>query len=90
MINREFSVGALHGWHGALFGLAASLVFLGCSWQDLRPAVGASSAFWFLLALASTVGVIWLGVGARIWEGALLGVTFFCLEIWLIQRWWRR
>jgi len=59
--------------------------------QVVGPGLGMlSSAFWFLLALASTISVIWLGVGARIWLGALLGVAVFCLEIWLIQRWWRR
>jgi hypothetical protein len=91
MIPQSFSVGALHGWRGVLLGLAASSVFLFAGWQDVGPGIGmTSSAFWFLLALTSTGGGIWLGIGARIWGGALLGVAFFCLETWLVRRWWRR
>ena len=90
MVPREFSVGVLHGWHGVLFGLLASVLFMVCGWQDVGPGLGmTSSAFWFLLALISTGSVIWLGIGAWIWGGALLGVAFFCLELWLIRRWWR-
>jgi hypothetical protein len=80
----------LNGWNGVLLGLAASLVFLVSGWQDVRGKVGLGSAFWFLLTLISTGGVIWLGVGSRIWGGMLLGITVFCLEIWLILRWWRK
>lgn len=59
--------------------------------QVVGPRFGVlSSAFWFLLALASTGSVIWLGIVARIWGGALLGAAFFCLEVWLIWRWWRQ
>ena len=87
----EFSVGVLHGWRGVLLGLAASSVFLFAGWQDVGPGPDlTSSAFWFFLALTLTGGVIWLGIGAGIWGGALLGVAFFCLEIWLIRRWWQR
>jgi membrane associated rhomboid family serine protease len=86
----DYSVGVLHGWHGVLLGLLASLVFLVSGRQDLRLRFGIGSAFWFLLAVLSSGGVIWLGIGARIWGGALLGVMFFCLEVWLIRRWWRQ
>ena len=90
-VPSEYSVGVLHGWHGVLLGLLGSVVFLVSGWQDVGPGVGmASSAFWLLLALVSAGGVIWLGIGARIWGGALLGVMFFCLEVWLIRRWWRQ
>ena len=90
MSPHEFSVGALHGWHGVLLGLAASAVFLVSGWQDVGPGIGTiSSGFWFLLALVSAGGVIWLGIGARIWGGVLLGVAFFCLEAWLTWRWLR-
>jgi Flp pilus assembly protein TadB len=81
----------LHGWHGILLGLLGSVVFLISGRQDVGPGIGmSSSAFWFFLALLSTLGVIWLGIGARIWTGALLGLTFFCLEFWLIRRWRRQ
>jgi hypothetical protein len=91
MALQEFSVGVLHGWRGVMLGLLGSVVFLISGWQDVGPGVGmVSSAFWFLLALVSTTCVIWLGVGARIWGGASLGVAFFCLEVWLVRRWWRR
>ena len=87
----EFSVGVLHGWRGVLLGLLGSVVFLIGGWQDVGPGLGTTiSAFWFLLALISTGGVIWLGIGARIWGGALLGTLLFVLEVWLIQHWWRR
>jgi hypothetical protein len=90
MTPESFSVGVLHGLHGVLLGLLGSVVFLVCGWQDVGPGLGKiSSAFWFLLALATTGGVIWLGIGAKIWGGALFGVAFFCLELWLIRRWWR-
>lgn len=90
-MSHEFSVDVLHGWHGILFGLATSLVFLECGRQDVGPGLGmTSSAFWFLLALAFAGGVISLGAEARIWGGVLLGVAFLCLEVWLIRRWWRR
>jgi len=59
--------------------------------QVVGPRFGVvSSAFWFLLALAFTGGVIWLGIGARIWTGALLGAAVFSLEVWLIWRWWQQ
>lgn len=91
MTGNEFSVGVLHGWSGVLLGLLGSLVLLVAGRQDVGPGIGmTSSAFWFLLALASTGCVIWLGIGARIWGGALLGIAVFCLEAWLIQRWWRQ
>src|SRR5579864_6736286 len=91
MTRQEFSVGVLHGWHGIVLGLLGSIVFLISGWQDVGPVIGMiSSAFWFFLALLSTLGVIWLGIGARIWAGALLGLTFFCLESWLISRWRRQ
>lgn len=87
----EFSVGALHGWHGVLLGLATSLVLLLAGWQDVGKKFGmASSAFWFVVGLIFSGGVIWLGIGARIWGGMLLGIAVFCLEVWLILRWWRR
>ncbi len=61
------------------------------SQQVVGPGLGvASSAFWFLPALILSGGVIWLGIGARIWGGAVLGATFFCLEVWLITCWWRQ
>lgn len=86
----NFSIGGLHGWHGALLGLAGSLVFLVAGRQDVRPGIGMiSSAFWFLLAMVSVGGVIWLGVVDRIWGAASLGATIFCSEVWLIQRWWQ-
>lgn len=91
MTGHEFSLGVLHGWRGVLLGLSASLVFLIGGRQDVEPGIGMiSSAFWFLLALASVGSVIVLGIGARIWGGVLLGTTALCLEAWLIQRWWRR
>jgi hypothetical protein len=90
MAPGEFSVGVLHGWHGVLFGLAGSLVFLVSGWQDVKRKFGLGSTFWFLLTLISTGGVIWLGIGARLWSGMLLGITVFCLEVWLILRWWRK
>jgi hypothetical protein len=91
MITESFSLGVLHGWRGVLLGLLGSVVFLVSGWQDVGPGLGkTSSAFWFLLALATTCCVIWLGIGARIWGGALLGVAFFCLELWLVWRWWQR
>jgi hypothetical protein len=90
MIAESFSVGVLHGWRGVLLGLAASFVFLFAGRQDVGPGLGmTSSAFWFLLSLTSAGSVIWLGIGASIWGGALLGTAFFCLELWLIRRWWR-
>ena len=85
-----FALGVLHGWHGVLLGLGGSIVFLVSGRQDLGPGVGTGSAFWFFLALLSAGGVIWLGVGAQIWGGALLGTACFCFEVWLIQRWRRR
>ena len=88
--NRDFSVGVLQGWHGVLLGLLASAVFLVGGRQDVGPGLGmASSAFWFALALASAIGVVWLGIGAGIWAGALLGLGALCSEVCLIQRWWR-
>lgn len=91
MTGHGFSVGVLHGWHGVLLGLLASVVFLIGGRQDVGRGIGMlSSAFWFLLALASTGGVIWLGVGGRIWGAILLGVAAFCSEAWLIRRWWRQ
>jgi membrane associated rhomboid family serine protease len=90
MIRHEFSVGVLHGWRGVLFGLLGAMVFLVSGRQDSRLRFGIGSAFWFFLALLTTGGVVWLGVGAGIWGAALLGMAFFCLEVWLIQRWWRR
>lgn len=90
MASHKFSVGELHGWSGVLLGLLGSVVFQVGGWQDVGPGLGrASSAFWFLLAIASTGCVIWLAIGSKIWGGALLGVAFFCLEAWLIHRWWR-
>lgn len=71
MAPREFSVGALHGWHGVLLGLAASLVSLVAGWQDVgrgRFGMG-SSAFYFLVALIFSGGVIGLGIGAGFGEG---------------------
>jgi hypothetical protein len=90
MAPGEFSVGVLHGWRGVLLGLVGSLVFLVSGWQDVRRKFGLGSAFWFLLTLISTGGVIWFGIGARIWGGMLLGITVFCLEVWLILRWSRK
>jgi hypothetical protein len=91
MTGHEFSLGVLHGWHGVLLGLLASAVFLISGRQDVGHGIGMlSSAFWFLLALASTGCVIWLGVGARMWAGILLGVLALCSEAWLIRRWWRQ
>jgi hypothetical protein len=59
--------------------------------QVFGPRLGVvSSTFWFFLALISEGGVIWLGVGARIWGGALLGAAVFYAEVWLIRRWWRQ
>jgi hypothetical protein len=67
MIPESFSVGVLHGWHGVLLGLLGSVVFQVCGWQDVGPGLGKiASAFWFLLALATTGCVIWLGIGAWI------------------------
>ena len=55
----NFSIGGLHGWHGALLGLASSFVFLVAGRQDVGPGLGmSSSAFWFLLAIVSVGGVI--------------------------------
>lgn len=86
----DFSIGGLHGWRGVLFGIVGSLVFLVAGRQDVGPGIGmTSSAFWFLLALASAAGVIWLGVLERVWAGTLLGMAFFFLEVWLVWRWWR-
>ena len=88
IITPGFSLGVLHGWRGVALGLLASVVFLISGRQDVSPGVGmTSSAFWFLLALASACCVAWLGVGSRIWTAALLGAAFFCLEIWLIRHW---
>jgi hypothetical protein len=89
--NNEFSVGALHGWHGVLLGLLASGVFMICGRQDLgAPRFEINAAFWFSLALLSAGGVIWLGVGAGILGAVLLGIAFLCSEVWLIRHWWRR
>lgn len=88
--SRNFSVGELHGWHGVLLGLVGSTVFLIGGWQDLKPPASIGAAFWFFLALLFTGGAIGLGIGARIWVGALLGVASLCLEVRLIHRWWRR
>lgn len=91
LLNGELSVGVLHGWHGVFLGLLASAVFMVAGRQDVGPGLGVtSSAFWFILALASSISVVWLGVGAGIWGAALLGVTCFCSEIWLIRAWWKR
>ena len=87
LASREFSLGMLHGWRGILLGLVASAVFVVCGWQDSRPRFGFACCFWFLLALYSAGAVIWLGVGGRIWEGALAGTAVFCSEVWLIWRW---
>lgn len=89
----DFSIGGLYGWHAVLLGLGASLVFLIGGWQDVGHRTGfsmMSSAFWFILALASIGSVIWLGIGSRMWAGILLGVAALCSEAWLIRRWWRR
>jgi hypothetical protein len=87
----EFSVGALRGWHGVLLGLGTSLVLLVAGWQDVGKKFGmGSSAFWFVPSLIFSGGVIWLGIGAEIWGGMLLGITVFCSEVWLILRWWRK
>ncbi len=86
----DFSVGALHGWSGVLTGIFGSLLSLLSGWQDLRRRFSLGSVFWFFIALLFAGGVIWLGIGARIWMGALMGAAVFCSEAWLIQRWWRR
>ena len=90
MIARDFSVGVLHGWHGVLYGLIASFLFMVCGRQDLRSRATLAPIFWFSLALTSTAGVVWLGFGARIFGGALLGAVVLCSEVWLIRRWWQR
>src|SRR5579863_845156 len=92
----EFSVGALEGWHGVLLGLFGSAVLLLSGRQDLNKArrqkletpFGLLAFFWFSLALFSAGAVVWLGVGARMWGGALLGPTLFCLEVWVLRHWW--
>jgi hypothetical protein len=90
MATPEFAIGGLHGWRGALLGLAASGVFMVCGWQDLRPLrFGLSCVFWFLLAVVSGGGVVWLGVVEGNWGEALLGVAALCLDVWLINHWWR-
>jgi hypothetical protein len=87
----EFSISGLHGWHGIVLGIVAWLAFLVCGRQDVGPGLGlSSSAFWFLLALASAVCVVWLGIGDGVWGGVLLGAIALCLEAWLVRRWWRR
>lgn len=58
--------------------------------QDLRMKANFGAVIWFLVALVFTGAVIWLGIGARIWGGAFLGAASFCLEIWLMQYWWRK
>lgn len=84
-----FSISGLHGWNGIILGTVAYFVFLICGRQDFGPGLGLiSSAFWFLLALASAVCVIWLGIGDGVWEGVLLGAMALCLEVWLVRRWW--
>jgi hypothetical protein len=90
MAASQFSLGVLHGWHGIALGLLAAVIFMISGWQDMDPNISGGSTLWFILALTITVDVIWLGVGAKIWAGALLGATFFCLEVWLIWRWWRQ
>ena len=90
MAAHGFAIGGLHGWRGILLGLAASLALLEAGRQDVSPGIGmTSSAFWFLPALVFAGGITWLGVAGGIWPGALLGLGVFCLEVWLIQRWWR-
>ena len=87
MTIHQFSLGGLQGWQGVFLGLAAALVFLEGGRQDVGSGLGmTSSAFWFLLALTSTGAVVWLGVEDKIWVGAFLGLTIFCLEVWLIRR----
>ena len=88
MASREFSVGVLHGWRGVLLGLLGSGVFMVSGWQDSRPHFGIGCWLCFFIALYAACGVVWLGIGARIWGGALLGAAAFCLEVWLIWRWW--
>jgi hypothetical protein len=92
MVGGQFSVGALHRSLAGcvLLGLAGSVVFMISGRQDLGHRFKLGSVFWFFLALLFTGGVIRLGVGAKIWGGAVLGVILLCLEIWFIQRWWRQ
>lgn len=87
---REFSVGVLRGWHGIVLGLVAAAIFLVSGREELSPPPSWGAAFSFFLALFSTGGVIYLGIGAQIWSGAVLGAASFGLEVWLIWRWWRK
>lgn len=88
--SSQFSVGVLHGWQGVLLGLAGSVVLLISGRQDLGHRSTLGAVFWFFLALLFAGGVVGLGLGAGIWGGVALGVIVLCLEIWFIQRWWRR
>lgn len=86
----ELSASTLHGWSGILLGVLGSVVFSASGRQDLELQADAGAVFWFFLAFLSAGVVIWLGFGARIWGGALLGVAVFCSEAWLIRGWWRK
>jgi hypothetical protein len=68
MANHEFSVGALHGWHGVLLGLLGSALFLIDGRQDWGR-FNAGAAFWFFFSLYSlpvaSFGSAW---GLEFWE----------------------
>jgi membrane protein implicated in regulation of membrane protease activity len=90
MTDSQFHVGVLRGWPGILIGLLGSGLWLISGRQSLKHESLLGTVFSFLMAFIFIGGAIVLGIGAEIWGGALLGIAFFCLEIWLIWRWYER
>ena len=68
---------------------SAVLLLSGHQDMDMRARIGGAT-FWFFTALAFAISALITALVAKLWGGAVICALAFCLEIWLIFRWWTK